>query len=101
MQTAIWRKRWVALFIRRTAPTGLRNCKKVLDKCIIWVYNKDVERMALKMKLEYASTKDLLYADYRYKHYDGDCDSCPCHSEDNRCSKTHDEIKKELNLRGE
>lgn len=37
--------------------------------------------MVLKMTLETASTKDLLYADYRYEH----CD----------------EIRKELNLRGE
>lgn len=53
------------------------------------------------MTLEYASTKDLLYADYRYKHCDGDCDSCPCYNEDYECSETHDEIRKELNQRGE
>lgn len=53
------------------------------------------------MKLETASTKDLLYADYRYKHCDGDCESCPCQNEDYDCSYIHDEIIKELNLREE
>lgn len=65
------------------------------------MYNKGVERMVLKMTLEYASTKDLLYANYRYEHCDGDCESCPCHNEDYDCSETHDEIRKELNLREE
>jgi hypothetical protein len=57
--------------------------------------------MVLKMTLETASTKDLLYADYRYEHCDGDCESCPCHNEDYACNETHDEIRKELNLRRE
>lgn len=53
------------------------------------------------MTLEYASTKELQYADYRYEHCDGNCENCPCHNEDRACYETHDEIRRELNLRGE
>ncbi len=45
------------------------------------------------------STKDLLYANYRYKNCDGDCNSCPCHSEECRCSQFYEQVKKELNER--
>lgn len=53
------------------------------------------------MTLETETTKELLYANYRYEHCDGNCDSCPCYNEDYRCSYIHDEIRKELNSRGE
>ena len=51
------------------------------------------------MTLETASTKDLLYAIYRYEHCDGDCASCPCFNEDVDCSDVHDEIREELDIR--
>lgn len=54
------------------------------------------------MKLETMDTKQLLYAEYRYNHCDGKCESCPCHSEEGFfCYKIHEEIRKELNKRGE
>ena len=46
-----------------------------------------------------ACTQDLLYADYRYKHCDGDCYSCPCYNDDFDCSETHKEIMVELDRR--
>nr|DAG34023.1 MAG TPA: protein of unknown function (DUF5417) [Caudoviricetes sp.] len=52
------------------------------------------------MTPERASTKDLLYADYRYKHCDGDCNSCPCYNEDYSCSEMYKEIRAELDIRG-
>ena len=45
------------------------------------------------------STKELLYANYRYKNCDGDCNSGPCHDEERRCSQVHDQIIKELTER--
>lgn len=51
------------------------------------------------MNIEIASVKDLLYASYRYKHCDGDCDSCPCSNEDYDCSEVFDKIESELNRR--
>lgn len=51
------------------------------------------------MTPERASTKDLLYANYRYKNCDGDCSSCPCHSEDYPCSETYKEMMRELDRR--
>ena len=53
------------------------------------------------MTLETASTKELLFANYRYETCDGNCEKCPCYNEDYPCYKIHDEIRKELNLRGE
>lgn len=46
------------------------------------------------------SDKELLYANYRYKNCDGDCNSCPCHDDNRRCSELHTEILKELAQRG-
>ena len=51
------------------------------------------------MNIETASVKDLLYASYRYKHCDGDCDSCPCHNEDYDCSDIYARITSELDRR--
>lgn len=51
------------------------------------------------MNLETMTTKELLYADYRYKHCDGDCNSCPCYNDDYSCYEIHDEIRAELNER--
>lgn len=48
-----------------------------------------------------ASTKDLLYAIYRYKHCDGDCASCPCFNEGYDCTDVNNEIIAELDRRGE
>lgn len=45
------------------------------------------------MNLETASVKELLYASYRYKHCDGDCDSCPCFNEDYDCSEVFTKIE--------
>lgn len=42
------------------------------------------------------STEDLLYANYRYKNCDRDCNSCPCNNDEYRCSQVHDKIIKEL-----
>lgn len=42
------------------------------------------------------SDKELLYANYRYKNCDGDCNSCPCHDDNYRCSQVYNQIKKEL-----
>lgn len=53
------------------------------------------------MKLETMNTKDLLFVDYRYEHCDGDCSSCPLYNEDFCCYEIHDEIRAELNKRGE
>lgn len=53
------------------------------------------------MSIETASTKDLLYAIYRYEHCDGDCASCPCFNEDYDCTDVHNEIIVELDRRGE
>nr|DAP67347.1 MAG TPA: hypothetical protein [Caudoviricetes sp.] len=49
------------------------------------------------MTLETASTKDLLYAVYRYEH----CASCPCFNEDYDCTDVNNEIIAELDRRGE
>ena len=49
--------------------------------------------------IETASVKELLYANYRYKHCDGDCSSCPCHNDKLRCSQVYDKIIKELSKR--
>lgn len=51
------------------------------------------------MEIKTATTKELLYADYRYKHCDGDCKSCPCGNEGNNCSETHNLIQEELSNR--
>lgn len=51
------------------------------------------------MNLETASVKELLYASYRYKHCDGDCDSCPCFNEDYDCSEVFTKIEAELDRR--
>jgi hypothetical protein len=48
------------------------------------------------MNVKALSIKELLYANYRYKNCDRDCDSCPCHNENYRCSQVYDQIKKEL-----
>ena len=50
-------------------------------------------------ELELMDTSTLLYGNYRYKHCDGDCDSCPCHYEGFRCSYINKEIEKELDKR--
>lgn len=50
-------------------------------------------------ELELMDTNTLLYGNYRYKHCDGDCDSCPCHYEGYRCSYINKEIEKELDKR--
>ena len=51
------------------------------------------------MNKESASVKDLLYASYRYKHSDGDCESCPCYNEDYDCKQIFTEIEAELDHR--
>ena len=52
------------------------------------------------MTPERASIHDLLYAEYRYKHCNGDCDGCPCYNEDVDCSEIYKEIAAELDGRG-
>lgn len=47
------------------------------------------------------STRDLLYAVYRHKNCDGDCNSCPCHNDKHRCSQVYEQVKKELAERNE
>lgn len=51
------------------------------------------------MNIETASTQELRYADYRYKHCIGHCFTCPCFNADYDCSEVHDEIEAELNSR--
>jgi hypothetical protein len=50
------------------------------------------------MKRDEVSTKRLLYAKYRYEHCDGDCSSCPCHT-DYRCYDSYEAIIAELERR--
>lgn len=51
------------------------------------------------MNSETMTIKELLYASYRYKHCDGDCNSCPCFNEDLDCSEVNKEIEAELDER--
>lgn len=46
-------------------------------------------------------TETLNWADYKYNHCDGNCEKCPCKDVQYSCSYIHDQIRKELNLRGE
>ena len=46
-----------------------------------------------------ASTKDLLYAAYRYEHCRGYCLSCPCYNEGYICTQLYEEIVKEISKR--
>lgn len=96
-------KSYVVLFMRGPARTGRPLGKIVLDKCIKEVYNKGVERMVFKMKnlYEVLDTETLNWMDYKYEHCDSRCEECPCRDAQYGCSYIHDQIRRELNLRGE
>lgn len=46
-------------------------------------------------------TETLNWMNYRYEHCDGACEKCPCHDVSYYCSYIHDQVRKELNRRGE
>ncbi len=78
--------------------------KKLLTSGIIKTgRNKalDKNKGAVTMELETMGTKQLLYAKYRYNHCDGDCESCPCHSEEGfYCRVVYKKVMEELDKRG-
>ena len=69
---------------------------QVLYKGLVTWYNKKLKGDSSMMNIKTLSDEELLYANYRYKNCDGDCNSCPCHDEERRCSQVHDKIMKEL-----
>lgn len=46
-------------------------------------------------------TKTLKWMDYRWEHCNGRCEECACGDVSYHCGYIHDQVKKELQRRGE